>query len=527
MDVNSDEFSNWSREELIAHIKHLQTYQPQQQQKGQPPRLVPATADDDRDERKPSGPTKQKKSKQPRPFDFSAHACRPIALKVAYLGWDYHGLAAQDETQTVAHGVRTIEGELFRALHTARLIPDAGGKGCGWSRCGRTDKGVSSFGQVVGVIVRSNLPIGASGTCSWPTTKRKRIPADDDGDFDDESRMDEDSAAVHTAADDVPIPSDFEEIPYVSRLNHILPPEIRILAWCPTTPNFNARFDCEFRRYRYFMPCEGMDVSRMQEAAKSFIGANDFRYFCKVDPSKNVKSYVRTVLDASVQRLRLNELHTPTTANREIQPISPNETRHTVSPDEFVVFEVKGHAFLWHQVRCMTAILQLVGRGLEPVSLVSDLLDMTKHPQNSGRPVYNMASETPLVLVECGFADGLLNWQIDPTPVNLSASETLTLLVSKLWEQWRMHAIKAVQLESLLQSIAVEVSAASSAPKRGDLRDLFLECAKEAVLSVVCGESGGFGGKSAKTYIPVMKRKRCDSVEERTVKYNSSKAGKK
>ena len=41
---------------------------------------------------------------------------RHVALKFAYLGWDYQGFAAQDDTN------RTIEAVLFDALLKTRLI---------------------------------------------------------------------------------------------------------------------------------------------------------------------------------------------------------------------------------------------------------------------------------------------------------------------------------------------------------------------------------------------------------------------
>ena len=60
--------------------------------------------------------------------------------------------------------------------------------------------------------------------------------------------------------------------------------------------------------------------------------------------------------------------------------------------------EVIGTAFLWHQVRCIAAVLFLVGLGREPPSIVSDMLDLTKFPR---KPQYEMAPEEPLTLWRC------------------------------------------------------------------------------------------------------------------------------
>ena len=44
------------------------------------------------------------------------HNTRHVALKIVYLGWDYQGFAAQEDTD------KTIEDALFKALHRTRLI---------------------------------------------------------------------------------------------------------------------------------------------------------------------------------------------------------------------------------------------------------------------------------------------------------------------------------------------------------------------------------------------------------------------
>lgn len=56
------------------------------------------------------------------------------------MGWDYQGFAAQEDT------TETIEHHLFKALVKCCLIENR--QTSNYHRCGRTDKGVSSFGQV-------------------------------------------------------------------------------------------------------------------------------------------------------------------------------------------------------------------------------------------------------------------------------------------------------------------------------------------------------------------------------------------
>ena len=94
----------------------------------------------------------KKKTKKQKPFDFNRYHKRHVALKMAYLGWDYHGFASQESTEN------TIEGHFFAALIKACLIENRAD--CNYSRCGRTDKGVSAFAQVVSLDLRSNLAEG-------------------------------------------------------------------------------------------------------------------------------------------------------------------------------------------------------------------------------------------------------------------------------------------------------------------------------------------------------------------------------
>lgn len=64
------------------------------------------------------------------------------------------------------------------------------------------------------------------------------------------------------------------------------------------------------------------------------------------------------------------------------------------------VCELKGSAFLWHQIRYTMAILFMVGEGKEEPDIVDKLLDVEKLPE---KPNYLMASDKPLILSNCYF----------------------------------------------------------------------------------------------------------------------------
>lgn len=78
------------------------------------------------------------------------------------------------------------------------------------------------------------------------------------------------------------------------------------------------------------------------------------------------------------------------------------------------VWDVRGSAFLYHQVRCMVSVLFMVARGQEKPALVSQLLDQSVFLH---KPVYAMASEEPLVLYQCGFRDPIqVRLRFPPNP---------------------------------------------------------------------------------------------------------------
>lgn len=164
-----------------------------------------------------------------------------------------------------------------------------------------------------------------------------------------------------------------DDYDYSSLLNGVLPQDIRVLAHGRAAEGFDARFSCLYRVYKYYFPLDGEDLGRMRAAAAHFAGEHDFRNFCKLD-LENATHWTRRVHQVDVQ----------------------------ARPGDVGEFLVVGAAFLWHQVRCMVAVLLLVGQGLEEPDIVRELLDVEKHPR---KPIYDMADESGLVLYDCGFRD--------------------------------------------------------------------------------------------------------------------------
>ncbi len=302
-------------------------------------------------------------------------------------------------------------------MKTRLLLPDLSNskdgevcwEGCEYSKCGRTDKGVSAFGQVVGLRVRSSKPKKAPHQEILETGSDETTPEENT----DAVRAQD---AWHYVRD---------ELPYMQMLNRVLPPDIRVLAWCPNPPtNFSARFNCKERRYRYFFanpayaPAPAstqnrvpgnawLNIPAMRQAAKKLEGLHDFRNLCKVDPSKQISDFRRRIFRADVVRAPAHlesgaNTGSPGGASFSKEHHVINGVREVAQSSELYCFEVQGSAFLWHQVRHMAAILFLVGQGYEQPSIVDDLLDIEKTP---AKPIYDMAADTPLVLWDCIFPE--------------------------------------------------------------------------------------------------------------------------
>jgi len=369
--ATSPTYEEWEKSKLIERIKELEAQIPVNS-RTEAPALVPETSK----EYAPASYGHNKRpEKKPKPFDFDKYPSRYIAIKYAYIGWHYSGLAWSGPT------VPTVETELFKALQKTRLIQDP--DTCRYSRCGRTDRGVSSMGQVSAFIARSNV------------NPEDRLETGGRGYSLNEKG--------HSRG---------EELDYVQMLNGVLPPSIRVHAWAPVSDEFHARFSCRARQYRYFFTDlqEKLDIEAMRKAAGYFTGEHDFRNFCKLDVQMQITNFKRTMISAEIVPYK---------------GVPPNNT------SRMWMFKLKGTAFLWHQVRCMMSILFLVGQGLEKPEIVADLLDIDKYPT---KPLYEIAHDIPLVLYDCDF-DGI-EWRY---PEKSGFQERM---MASLFGAWHEHKLR-------------------------------------------------------------------------------------
>ena len=235
-------------------------------------------------------------------------------LRIAFLGFRFHGWQEQPGQRTVAGMIRKTFGF---------VLPDTPVKILG---AGRTDARVSARDFAVQVIVRV-----------------AELPA-------------------------------LEEL--AETLNANLPPDIRVIAIRPLPPGFNPIRDCTSKTYRYYFqtgnppdayltPFVGFlpgspEISRMREAAPLFEGTHNFRCFT-ASPSGD-KKYIR-----QVARCRLG---TGSPLGWDGAGKSP------VGGSGFAVnmLEVRAPGFGRNQVRLMMAALAAVGRQeLDPATLLAVL----------------------------------------------------------------------------------------------------------------------------------------------------------
>jgi tRNA pseudouridine38/39 synthase len=270
----------------------------------------------------------------------------------------------------------------------------------------------------------------------------------------------------------------------------------------------------------------------MREAAKLFEGVHDFRNFCKIDGAKQITNFKRRVFEADVVEVEDTGSALPYLGQQDFRP---EGLKDGPTYPKVYYLHVRGSAFLWHQIRHMVAILFLVGQGLEKPSVVTELLDVAKHPR---KPNYAMAEEVPLVLWDCIFprvdetmskkaalevhdpeagANTALQdaidwvWLGEDKPLHLHGPSGM---VDQLWEGWRERKMDELLANRLLDAVA----------RKADLSRMLAEPgAPEKPSSSQRVYEGGNTAKAAGTYVSVLKKHLLATPEEVNEKWAQSK----
>ena len=208
-------------------------------------------------------------------------------LTIEYAGTRYSGWQIQKNA-------KTVQGEIDRAVRTV-----TGRKDFELYGSGRTDAGVHALGQVAHLDVSTNLPA--------ESLKR--------------------------------------------RLNDELPADINILTAAQVPHRFHARHHAVARRYLYqiaqrrtafakayvWWVKEPLDIGRMREAARAFVGMRDFRSFAVAASKEEGETPPSTLV--LVDHLEI------------------------IEDGDLLLVSIQGSHFLWKMVRRMVGFLVEIGRG--------------------------------------------------------------------------------------------------------------------------------------------------------------------
>ena len=206
---------------------------------------------------------------------------------------------------------RTVQGELQRAAD------ELFGVETDLQGAGRTDAGVHALGQVAHLKVRS--------------PRRKFTPAQ-----------------------------------VLSELNDRLPSSIAVVDLAEAAPRFHARHDAVARAYFYQIATrktalskryvwwikQGLDLEKMQQAARAIVGRYDFTAFRAADPSRPGESTI-VVVDAA----------------------------EVIRDEHLIVFRIEASHFLWKMIRRLTGALVKIGLGEVSLEQFAPLLEGRKNPR--------------------------------------------------------------------------------------------------------------------------------------------------
>lgn len=268
------------------------------------------------------------------------------------------------------------------------------------------------------------------------------------------------------------------ELPYCKLLNRVLPEEIRMLAWMPLrNPLYSARFDCISRTYRYFFPRATLNIAAMERGAQHLLGVHDFRNFCKMDVANGVVTFMRSIDSVKIV----------------------GQEKKSKADTDILFLEIRGKAFLWHQIRCIMSVLLLIGEGLESPEVVLELLDVEKNPR---KPQYSLARDFPLNLFKVEYRDHSEEGDDGEIKEELNWIHDLESgIIETLQRSWTRYAVKAEMISSMTEEIY-----------------------RETQIPRVSSQSEGLiEGVRAKKYIPLLDRPKCDSLEGRIDHYVKKK----
>jgi tRNA pseudouridine38-40 synthase len=161
-------------------------------------------------------------------------------------------------------------------------------------------------------------------------------------------------AGVHAAAQvaHLEVSTPLTPLVLALKLNEELPPDINVISAAVVPHRFHARYDAIARRYIYqiarrrtafhkatvWWVKDPLDISRMHNASRAFVGFRDFRSFADSDEEADAGGRPRST-EVQIDRIDL------------------------VESGELVLVAIEGSHFLWKMVRRLVGVLVEVGVG--------------------------------------------------------------------------------------------------------------------------------------------------------------------
>jgi tRNA pseudouridine38/39 synthase len=69
---------------------------------------------------------------------------------------------------------------------------------------------------------------------------------------------------------------------------------------------FNARYQCTKRRYKYFFAKNNLNIDLMKKVIKDYEGTHNFINFCKINVTNTV-NFERTIFSADIIKVNSDE----------------------------------------------------------------------------------------------------------------------------------------------------------------------------------------------------------------------------
>ena len=196
-------------------------------------------------------------------------------------------------------------------------------------------------------------------------------------------------AGVHAVGQVANFKADYKDVLILKNdLNSFLPEDIKIMSLDCVDNRFHARLNAVGKEYRYYisldkkrdvfgrrymaeLSCpEKLDVERMKEASKRFLGEHDFQGF---SDNKSKKSTIRRIDDIE---FRLYNAGVLDNASDKKEDLNLKECHNFALGDgQYIEIIFHGNGFLYHTIRLIVGTMLAVGMGEVSADIIDEIFD--------------------------------------------------------------------------------------------------------------------------------------------------------